>query len=187
MNLLSSHDQARALHVLGGPLNASSEAMQKAKQRLRLATALQMSLPGAPTVYYGDEVGLTGGDDPYNRMTYPWADLGGQPDMALRADFKALLKLRQEKPVLRRGVLSAPLVNTSNSIVLTRHTENGQVLMAFNNSEQTQTHTFTTPSVFIQHQGAMWWGDGKVSLQGQQMTVSIPPQSAWIWGVDWGK
>lgn len=187
MNLLSSHDQARALHALGGPLNASPEAMQKAKQKLRLATALQMSLPGAPTVYYGDEVGLTGGDDPYNRMTYPWADLGGQPDMALRADFKALLKLRQEKTVLRRGVLSAPLVNTSNSIVLTRHTENGQVLMAFNNSEQTQTHTFTTPSAFIQHQGAMWWGDGKVSLQGQQMTVSIPPQSAWVWGVDWGK
>ena len=36
--------------------------------------------PGAPAVLYGDEAGVTGGDDPYNRVTYPWADLGGKPD-----------------------------------------------------------------------------------------------------------
>ncbi len=182
MNLLSSHDQARALHVLGGPMGASPEAMQKAKQKLRLATAVQMSLPGSPTIYYGDEVGLTGGDDPYNRMPYPWADLGGQPDMALRADFKALLQLRQDKEVLRRGVLSAPLVSTANSMVLTRHTATQQVLMAFNNSEQTQTHTFKTPGAWLNKQGSMWWGQGSVTAQGTEITVSIPPLSAWIWG-----
>ena len=182
MNLLSSHDQARALHVLGGPLGASPEALQKAKQKFRLATAVQMSLPGSPTVYYGDEVGVSGGDDPYNRMTYPWADLGGQPDMALRADFKALLKLRQDKSVLRRGVLSAPLISTASSLVLTRHTPTEQVLMAFNNSEQIQTHTFKTPPALLNQQGAMWWGNGKVTVEGPQMTVSIPPLGAWIWG-----
>ena len=182
MNLLSSHDQARALHVLGGPLGASPEALQKAKQKLRLATAVQMSLPGSPTVYYGDEVGVSGGDDPYNRMTYPWADLGGQPDMALRADFKALLKLRQDRSVLRRGVLSAPLISTASSLVLTRHTPTEQVLMAFNNSEQIQTHTFKAPPALLKQQGAMWWGNGKVTVEGQQMTVSIPPLGAWIWG-----
>ena len=182
MNLLSSHDQARALYVLGGTTTASADAMQKAKQKLRLATALQMSLPGAPTVYYGDEVGLTGGDDPYNRMPYPWADLGGQPDMALRADFKALLKLRQEKPVLRRGQLSAPLLSTSNTMVLTRHTANAQVLMAFNNSDQIQTHTFTAPSALLKQKGAMWWGNGTVKIQGKEMTITIPAMSGWIWG-----
>jgi glycosidase len=141
-----------------------------------------MSLPGSPTIYYGDEVGLTGGDDPYNRMPYPWADLGGQPDMALRADFKALLQLRQDKEVLRRGVLSAPLVSTANSMVLTRHNATQQVLMAFNNSEQTQTHTFKTPSAWLNKQGSMWWGQGSVTAQGAEITVSIPPLSAWIWG-----
>ncbi len=169
-------------HVLGGSLGASPEALQKAKQKLRLATAVQMSLPGSPTVYYGDEVGVTGGDDPYNRMTYPWADLGGQPDMALRADFKVLLKLRQDKSVLRRGVLSAPLISTASSLVLTRHTPTEQVLMAFNNSEQIQTHTFKAPPALLKQQGAMWWGKGTVTLEGPQMTVSIPPLSAWIWG-----
>lgn len=184
MNLLSSHDQARALHVLGGPLGASPEVMQKAKQKFRLATLLQMTLPGSPTIYYGDEVGLTGGDDPYNRMPYPWADLGGQPDMALRTDFKDLLKLRQEKPVLRRGVLSAPLVSTSSSMVFTRETPHEHVLLAFNNSDQTQTHTFTAPSAFFKYPGVMWWGNGGVSVHGQQLTVTIPPLSGWVWGTD---
>jgi len=184
MNLLSSHDQARALHVLGGPQGASPERMQKAKQKLRLATAVQMSLPGSPTIYYGDEVGVTGGDDPYNRMPYPWADLGGHPDMALRDDFKALLKLRQDKTVLRRGVLSAPLISTVSSLVLTRHLDNDHVLMAFNNSDQVQTYTFPAPSALLQKQGAMWWGKGTLKVEGQHITVSIPPMSGWVWGTE---
>ena len=182
MNLLSSHDQARALHVLGGPLDAAPEVMQKAKQRLLLATLVQMALPGSPTIYYGDEVGMTGGDDPYNRMTYPWADLGGQPDRALRSEFKALLQLRKDKAVLRRGVLSAPLASTSSSAVLARHWGKDTVLIAFNNSAQTQTLTFKMPSALKGQQGKLWWGTGKVQTRGQEMTVSIEPLSGWIWG-----
>jgi glycosidase len=141
-----------------------------------------MSLPGAPTVYYGDEVGLTGGDDPYNRMPYPWADLGGQPDMALRADFKALLQLRKDQTVMRRGVLSAPLASTASSAVLTRHWGKDTALIAFNNSMETQTHTFKTPTALKGQQGRMWWGAGKVQVEGQNMTVTIQPLSGWIWG-----
>jgi cyclomaltodextrinase / maltogenic alpha-amylase / neopullulanase len=84
MNLLSSHDQARALYVLVVQRMQPPMPCKKPNSACCLATLLQMSLPGSPTVYYGDEVGMTGGDDPYNRMPYPWADLGGQPDMALR-------------------------------------------------------------------------------------------------------
>ena len=121
MNLLSSHDAARALHRFGylddktGPA-----AITQAKQRLKLALLFQVSYPGAPTVYYGDEVGLTGGEDPYNRAPYPWADEGGQPDLALRADFKRLIALRSQYPVLRRGVLQAPLLVDGPVLVLAR-------------------------------------------------------------------
>lgn len=66
-----------------------------------------MTYPGAPTIYYGDEVGVGGGDDPYNRMPYPWADQGGLPDEALLADFKRLTQLRHDLPVLRHGTLQA--------------------------------------------------------------------------------
>lgn len=184
MNLLSSHDQARALHVLGGPLDATPEVMQKAKQKLRLATLVQMTLPGSPTLYYGDEVGLSGGDDPYNRMPYPWADQGGQPDMALRQDFKSLLKLRQEKKVLRRGTLTAPLLSTPHVVVLARHWEREFALVAVNNSQQAQTHTFNLPALAHGKEGAVWWGEGVVIRQGTQMTVTVPPMSGWVWGTN---
>lgn len=184
MNLLSSHDQARALHVLGGSLEATPEVLLKAKQKLRLATLLQMTLPGSPTVYYGDEVGLTGGDDPYNRMPYPWADQGGQPDMALRQDFQSLLKLRRDKKVLRRGALTAPLLSTQHVVVLARQWASDFALIAVNNSEQVQTHTIELPAGVRGKEGAIWWGQGDVKRQGSQMTLTLPPMSGGVWGTN---
>ncbi len=182
MNLLSSHDQARALHVLGGPIGAAPEALQQAKQKLRLATLVQMTLPGSPTVYYGDEVGLSGGDDPYNRMPYPWADQGGQPDLALRSDFKALLQLRQKRAVLRRGVLLAPLLSTPHVVVLARQHGKQVALMAYNNSAQAQTVTMDVPPALRGKSGALWWGSGAVAVQGQRMTLTVPPVGGCVWG-----
>jgi glycosidase len=127
MNLLSSHDQARSLHVLGWQDDASHDAAKAdaatvalAKQRFRLALFFQLTYPGAPAIYYGDEVGMTGGDDPYNRGPYPWADQGGHPDLLLRADVKRLTALRHHHPVLRRGELLAPLLLDDSAIVLAR-------------------------------------------------------------------
>ncbi len=136
MNLLSSHDQARALHQLGGHDGAKdAAALARAKQRLKLAVLFQMSYPGAPSVYYGDEVGVTGGDDPYNRGTYPWADRGGRPDMALRAEFRKLIALRQAHAVLRRGSLEAPLHTDAQVVVLVRRLGDSWALTATNNAD----------------------------------------------------
>lgn len=147
MNLLSSHDQARALHRFGYLDETTDAAMvTRAKQRLRLAVLFQMVFPGAPTVYYGDEVGVTGGDDPYNRATYPWADLGGQPDTALLADFKRLIKLRRDHTVLRRGSLDAPLLLDDHLIVLLRQHEGRWAITATNNAEQALAATVTVPA-----------------------------------------
>ena len=147
MNLLSSHDQARALHRFGYLDETTDAAMvTRAKQRLRLAVLFQMVFPGAPTVYYGDEVGVTGGDDPYNRATYPWADLGGQPDTALLADFKRLIKLRRDHAVLRRGSLDAPLLLDDHLIVLLRQHEGRWAITATNNAEQALAATVTVPA-----------------------------------------
>lgn len=182
MNLLSSHDQARALHVLGGPLGAAPEVMELAKQKLRLATLVQMTLPGSPTVYYGDEVGLSGSDDPYNRMPYPWADQGGQPDLALRSDFKALLQLRQKQAVLRRGTLQAPLLSTPQVVLLARQLGGQTALMAYNNSGQAHTVKIDLPAALRGKRGTLWWGAGAVQVQGAQMTLTVPPLGGWVWG-----
>ena len=89
MNLLDSHDTERLLWTLtpGAETRADKELnatnLAAGKQRTRIASLIQFTLPGAPTVFYGDEVGMTGDDDPDDRRTFPWPDLSGQPDRQL--------------------------------------------------------------------------------------------------------
>ncbi len=90
-NLLSSHDTPRFLHEAGGD-----------PARLRAATLLQMTLPGAPGVYYGDEVGMTGGEEPASRGAFPWHDPEALDTKTLAAT-RALANLRRAHPALRRG------------------------------------------------------------------------------------
>lgn len=147
MNLVSSHDVSRALYQLGYTSDAdSSTTIATAKQRLRLATLIQMSYPGSPAIYYGDEVGLTGGSDPYNRATYPWEDLGGKPDNSLLADFKALAKMRQDNPVLRRGSFGAPVYLDSNVIAHLRTLNGTTAIIATNNGSSAQALSIKLPS-----------------------------------------
>ena len=147
MNMLSTHDRARSLHSLGWQTDdASPSEIALAKQRLKLALFFQMTFPGAPTVYYGDEVGVTGGDDPYNRASYPWADLGGQPDTALLAEFKRLIKLRNDNPVLRRGSIDAPLLLDDHVIVLYRQMADKIAISASNNADTAHSVTVSLPA-----------------------------------------
>ncbi len=90
-NLLSSHDTPRFLHLAGGD-----------PARLRAATLFQMTMPGAPSIYYGDEVGMTGGDEPASRGAFPWHDEEAWDRETLELT-RSLACLRREQPALRRG------------------------------------------------------------------------------------
>jgi neopullulanase len=70
---------------------------------IRLATLLQATMPGAPCIYYGDEVGMRGGVDPANRGGFPWDE--GRREPGLRESVKGLLRLRAAEPVLRDAPL----------------------------------------------------------------------------------
>jgi len=89
LNLLSSHDVARALTVMGDDVES-----------LKLAVLLQMTFPGAPCVYYGDEVGLKGGLDPGCRWVFPSED---KWDYDLLKHHQTLIALRHQHPALRTG------------------------------------------------------------------------------------
>ena len=91
MNLLGSHDIARFVHFARGDTSA-----------LRLATLFQMTFPGAPSIYYGDEIGLAGGHDPDNRRAFPWYDKHAW-DHDLLHEIQRLIRLRNQYPSLRRG------------------------------------------------------------------------------------
>jgi glycosidase len=117
MNLLDSHDTERLLWTLtpGAETTAAKELdaanVAAGKARVRVASLIQYTVPGAPTVFYGDEVAMTGDDDPDDRRTYPWADLGGTPDTAMLAHYTALAKVRRENAVLTRGDFRALLAD----------------------------------------------------------------------------
>jgi cyclomaltodextrinase len=146
MNLLSTHDTARSLHLLGYEHDGTDPArIADAKRRLRLALFFQMTFPGAPAIFYGDEVGVTGGEDPYNRVTYPWADLGGKPDTALLADFRTLTKLRRDNPVLRHGTIGPPLHIDDHVIVLARQDGPVWAITATNNSTSARSIELRLP------------------------------------------
>ncbi|MEW5988835.1 MAG: alpha-amylase family glycosyl hydrolase [Chloroflexota bacterium] len=129
MNLVDSHDSTRVLNLLG-----------ENKDRLKLLVILQMTLPGAPSVYYGDEVGLSGGGDPDNRRTYPWADLGGNPDLALFDHYKTLIAIRRAHSALRGGDMATLLVSDANHLYsYYRWDETEQVVVALNNGTSAAT------------------------------------------------
>ncbi|OEF96291.1 4-alpha-glucanotransferase [Desulfuribacillus alkaliarsenatis] len=88
MNLLGTHDSTRLLTAL-------NETFKKVK----LAILWQMTFPGVPSIYYGDEAGITGGKDPQNRKTYPW----GNENKSLINWYKKLTALRNEYDVLKTG------------------------------------------------------------------------------------
>ena len=146
MNLLDSHDTARLLWTLtpGTETAADKEAnaanVAAGKARVRLASLVQFTVPGAPTVYYGDEVGMTGADDPDNRRTYPWADQGGSPDTSLLAHYTKLAKLRRDLPVLRDGDFRALLADDANSVAAYgRRTDSQAAIIVVNRGGSAQT------------------------------------------------
>ncbi|WP_019499371.1 glycoside hydrolase family 13 protein [Pseudanabaena sp. PCC 6802] len=97
LNLLDSHDTARLLAIAGGE---KEDSLEEARSSVKLATLLLFTFPGAPSVYYGDEVGLAGGIDPDCRRAFPpEAEWHG---VTLDYHYQ-LIKLRHTYPALRIG------------------------------------------------------------------------------------
>ncbi len=107
MNLLGTHDTMRVKSLLGGldehcaGQRLSSSMEELATKRLMLGGFLQMTFYGVPCIYYGDEVGMQGGRDPYNRGTYPWRNV----DPQLQDWVKTMANLRNQTECLKRGDL----------------------------------------------------------------------------------
>ena len=109
MNLLGTHDTPRILTALVDDFDGSREEkarrrlsrnnMEVARERLLMASFLQYTLPGSPSLYYGDEALMEGYKDPFNRRTYPW----GREDADMVCHFQRLGRLRREFDALRLG------------------------------------------------------------------------------------
>ena len=139
MNSLSTHDTARALTALADPFHGTRAekaerrlpppARRLGLQRLRMAMALQFVLPGMPCIYYGDEAGMEGHEDPFNRYCYPW----GREDRALKQFVAALGNLRRDSDVLRLGSVYVSLAGEGR-IQIERVLDGRRILLSCNNA-----------------------------------------------------
>ena len=96
---------------------------------LRMATLLQSMLPGAPCIYYGDEIGLTGGNDPDNRRAFPW-----EPDRwdgDLRAFVREVLAVRATEPALRHGATTS-IGAAGAAMAIERRLDDARLVLALN-------------------------------------------------------
>ena len=137
MNELDNHDHSRFLtrtnHRVGRVANvgpyAAAENTNKAV--LREAVVIQMTWPGAPTLYYGDEAGQVGFTDPDNRRTYPW----GQEDQELIRFYKEMIAVHRRFPVLAMGSLKF-LYHDYNVLSYGRFNQEEQVIVIINNRNE---------------------------------------------------
>ena len=139
MNFITTHDTERAITILAGePLNGRNREFQfntkmTEEQRgygvrlMRLAAGLMFTLPGFPCVYYGDEAGVEGYKDPFNRSTYPW----GKEDKTLLEWHKSLGKVRRENSCFNDGEFKDTYCK-NNIMSYIRHDEKCKVLCIFN-------------------------------------------------------
>ena len=196
MNELSNHDHSRFLtrtnrrvgriHTLGP--EAANEGVNKGI--FRQAVVFQMTWPGAPTIYYGDEAGVAGWTDPDSRRTYPW----GHEDHDLIAFHKAMIHIHKKYTALMKGSVIL-MLSEYKCIAYGRFTRNQAVAVVINND-----YTEKELHIHIRHLGVpnnrimrrvmltteegFDTGSQTVITQNNQMTVIVPKMSAAVYACD---
>ncbi len=170
-NLLGSHDTERIRTRLNTGLDS-----------LKTAYAFLFACPGAPAIYYGDEIGLTGGKDPECRGAFSWDTATWQAE--LNAWIKNLVHLRNSHPVLRRGEFSIIFMDDRYHCCAFSRKLGDQIIIMAMNASSTQRH--------LQLQvGQLGWNNGlivhdltgyaKYEVSGDYLSIRLPPWgSAWI-------
>lgn len=166
LNMLGSHDTPRFMTLANEDPSTAA-----------LAFLCQMTVPGAPNIYYGDEIGMTGRTDPDCRRAFPWH----QPDTwntELLEEVRRLTGLRHRSPALRRGSFS--IVHADSSLVVfQRHYAGDHVIVALNAAKENAT--FSPPETLADPLGeeAVGAAYGEVLRAGQMTT--IPARSGRVW------
>ena len=147
MNIIGTHDTSRILTVLGNesrPENKDERAVYKLNEdelkaginMLKIASLLQFTLPGVPCIYYGDEAGLEGFEDPFNRLCYPW----GNENKEILNHYKFLSSLRKNN-IFKEGKYKC-IIHDKEVFVFERYNRKNRIIIAVNLSDETITLKF---------------------------------------------
>ncbi len=192
MNELSNHDHSRFLTRTNRTVGRTDTRGPKAaemnvdKAVLMEAVTVQMTWPGAPTVYYGDEAGLCGWTDPDNRRTYPW----GNEDKELIAFHKAIIDIHRKIPALVDGSYKS-LYGDYNVIAYGRFKEGSRAVVVVNNNDMPKkieinvwecgiTDDCVMKRAIISEAGSFRTNDAEYRVECGKMKMEMPPISAVI-------
>ncbi len=192
MNELSNHDHSRFLTRTNrkvGRMNtlgceAASQGVNKAV--LREAVLIQMTWPGAPTIYYGDEAGLCGFTDPDNRRTYPW----GREDQELIGYHRAVIRMHKENREFKTGSIKW-MLSDYNVIGYARFTRENHSAILINNNEYEVTKEISVWELGVPREAEMTrliltdrngfsTEPVKYPVKAGKTTVTLPPQSGLV-------
>ncbi|HLA97597.1 MAG TPA: glycoside hydrolase family 13 protein [Anaerolineales bacterium] len=168
---LGSHDTERLLSILNGDV-----------VKAKLAYLFQFAYPGAPAIYYGDEIGMVGGKDPECRGAFPWDQR--QWNAELRSWVKLLVSTRKRIPALRRGDYQHLLVDNRRRCFAFARTLGDSAVMVVMNISATRRHVRIQVS-------ELGWEDGRILrnilereefiVSGDSVTITLPPWSGkWL-------
>jgi cyclomaltodextrinase len=152
--------------------------VQRDKAALKLATLFQMTFPGPPCIYYGDEIGMEGGHDPDCRRAFPWDE--ARWDQDLLACFRRAIRLRHEHPALRRGrYLRLHADDESGVYAFARQGEGETLVVVFNTGTSSCALDVPTGDLFADgtRLRELWEGGMAQAVAGQVIGATLPPRS----------
>ena len=169
LNLLDSHDTARALWIMG-----------EDKSALRLAVLYQMTMPGAPCIYYGDEIGLSAGDDPLCREAFPWYNKASW-DNDLLVYYQQATALRHNHEVLRTGSYET-LYAKKRVFAFRRVLEDQEVIVLFNTAVSPADISIKLPAASVESYSQLWPSTNGQTIQvtDKELAVAIPAREALV-------
>lgn len=163
-NLLGSHDTERILTMFKQDVN-----------KLKLALLFQFTYPGAPAVYYGDEIGLTGEGDPDCRKAFPWEE--SQWNTSLRQWVRKLIWLRHQYVALRHGKMVFVDCGNPSGLAYTRKSQDDVALVLLNPTDQPQHLQVKLPGVSLKNVIA----PEDMVIENGLLWVTLPPLSGNIY------
>lgn len=199
LNLIGSHDVARAMTVLGeapdessltieerATYSANPPANELGKRRLKLAALMQMTFPGVPCIYYGDEAGVEGYSDPFNRKTYPW----GREDKELIEWYRLLASIRNKHACLRTGEWFSPYHKgpvyifarriTDGADVFGLERENGAALVCLNRDPDRSHHIELDVSWMECDEVVDALNGGSIPIENGRLSIDLAPLQGMI-------
>lgn len=197
LNIISSHDVERIMTLMcGAPsrydvdkdfqanFKPDEQTLSIAKKRAGVVIGLQMTLPGVPCIFYGDEIGMLGYGDPFCRGTFPWDDMDSyDPDGEVRSMHKKMITLRNSSDAFSMGEFES-VYTLGNVYGYIRYTENEKFIVSVNFGNNHEKARFDTARFKVTKITEVFLKNEKYESHDGIFYIDLPPMCIKIYKAD---